>query len=98
MKHFITAAAATLFSVSLSVSAADIYRELGQGNPDLNAWAAGGGVYAGIQPGVGDSIDRYHGFSDGNPDLFQAGERMSSGTGNSSANGRVVYTGPGQTF
>jgi hypothetical protein len=28
--------------------------------------------FAGVQPGVGDSIDRYHGLADGNPDLFKA--------------------------
>jgi hypothetical protein len=28
--------------------------------------------FVGVQPSVGDSIDRYHGWADGNPDLFKA--------------------------
>lgn len=53
------------------VGAEDIYRDFAAGNPDLRVES---GDYAGtavIQRGVGDSIDRYQGWSDGNGDLFK---------------------------
>jgi hypothetical protein len=63
----IAMAAALIATVA---GADDFYHGLAQGNPDLrsvtNAYT-GSGV---IQRGVGDSIDRYQGWADGNDDLF----------------------------
>ena len=70
MKTIITAIAATLFTAS--VSAADVYHGLDQGNPDLSSQRVGANDFVGVQPGVGDSINRYHGLDDGNSDLFKA--------------------------
>ena len=70
MKTIITAIAASLFTVS--VSAADVYQGLDQGNPDLSSQRVSAGDFVGVQPGVGDSINRYHGLDDGNADLFKA--------------------------
>jgi hypothetical protein len=53
------------------VTADDIYQGFAAGNPDLRAESndyVGSGV---IQRGVGDSIDRYQGWADGNGDLFR---------------------------
>ena len=70
MKTIITAIAASLFTVS--VSAADVYQGLDQGNPDLSSQRVSAADFVGVQPGVGDSINRYHGLDDGNADLFKA--------------------------
>ena len=71
MKTIITTIAATLFAASASVSASGIYNDFGQGNPDLNAsHYDGSSQIAASQPGVGSSFDRYRGWADGNPDLF----------------------------
>ncbi|MEA3277132.1 MAG: hypothetical protein U9Q81_17970, partial [Pseudomonadota bacterium] len=70
MKTIITAIAATLFTAG--VSASDVYYGLEKGNPDLSTQPASGEGFVGVQPGVGDSIDRYHGWADGNPDLFKS--------------------------
>ena len=70
MKTIITAIAATLFTAS--VSAADFYNGLDEGNPDLSTPRYSAADFVGVQPGVGDSINRYHGLDDGNADLFKA--------------------------
>ena len=69
MKTIVTAAA-VLFAAN--VSAADIYRDLGAGNSDLSNQSLSAEDFAGAQPSVGDSVNRYQGFADGNPDLFMA--------------------------
>ena len=79
MKTIITAIAASLFTVS--VSAADVYQGLDQGNPDLSTQRVSTTDFAGVQPGVGDSIDRYHGLDDGNADLFKADNSGRSDSG-----------------
>ena len=70
MKTIITAIAASLFTIS--VNAADVYNGLGAGNSDLSTQHASATDFVGVQPGVGDSINRYHGLDDGNADLFKA--------------------------
>jgi len=70
MKTIITAIAATLFSVG--VSAADLYHGIDQGNVDLSTQRASAEDFVGVQPSVGDSVNRYQGWADGNPDLFKA--------------------------
>lgn len=70
MKTIITAAAASLFAAS--VSAGSIYNGFEQGNPDLaSGYSSSDRAITASQPGVGSSIDRYHGWGDGNPDLFE---------------------------
>jgi len=68
MKTIITAAAALL---AANVSAADIYGDFGQGNADLSTLRVSAEEFAGVQPSVGDSVERYHGWDAGNPDLFK---------------------------
>jgi hypothetical protein len=68
MKTIVTAAA-VLFAAN--VSAADIYRDLGAGNSDLSTQRLSAEDFAGVQPSVGDSVERYHGWADGHPDLFK---------------------------
>ena len=69
MKTIITAAA-VLFAAN--VSAADIYHGLGDGNSDLSTQRVSANDFVGVQPSIGDSVDRYQGWADGNPDLFKA--------------------------
>ena len=79
MKTIITAAA-ILFAAN--VSAADIYYGLGDGNDDLSVQRLSAEDFAGAQPSVGDSVSRYQGWDEGNPDLFKAAgsqERASTG-------------------
>jgi hypothetical protein len=57
--------------IATAAGADDIYNGFAEGNPDLRAER---NDYVGttvVQPGVGDSIDRYQGWADGNSDLFQ---------------------------
>ena len=80
MKTIITAAAAALFAAN--VSAVEIYHGLENGNSDLSTQRVSANDFAGVQPSIGDSVDRYRGFSDGNPDLFKTDgtqERPSTG-------------------
>ena len=70
MKTIITAIAASLFAVS--VNATDFYNGLDAGNPDLSTQRVSASDFVGVQPGVGDSLNRYHGLDDGNADLFKA--------------------------
>ena len=70
MKTIITAIAATLFAAN--VSAAEIYQGLADGNSDLATQRVVAEDFVGVQPSVGDSVDRYHGWADGNPDLFKS--------------------------
>lgn len=70
MKTVITTIAATLFTVS--VNAADVYHGLDVGNSDLSTPRLSAKDFAGVQPGIGDSVNRYHGLADGNGDLFKA--------------------------
>ncbi len=37
--------------------------------------------FVGVQPSVGDSIDRYHGWADGHPDLFKTDHGGSTDSG-----------------
>jgi hypothetical protein len=69
MKTIITAAA-ILFAAN--VSAADIYHGLGEGNSDLSTQRVSANDFVGVQPSIGDGVDRYQGWADGNPDLFKA--------------------------
>ncbi len=80
MKTIITAAAAALFAAN--VSAVEIYQGFADGNSDLTTQRVSAIDYAGVQPSIGDSVSRYHGWDDGNPDLFKADgnqERPSTG-------------------
>ena len=80
MKTIITAAAATLFSAS--VSAADFYHGLDEGNSDLSTQHASAEDFAAVPPSIGDSIDRYQGLADGNSDLFKGdGSQSTKSTG-----------------
>ncbi len=77
MKRLLAVIASSFFAAG--VSAADIYHGLGDGNSDLSTQRVSAEDFTGVQPSVGDSVDRYQGWADGNPDLFKA-----SGTTNSS--------------
>ena len=74
MKTIITTAAAALFAAN--VSAVEIYHDFGAGNSDLSSARVSVEDYAGVQPSVSDSVDRYHGLADGNSDLFKGDGRV----------------------
>ena len=89
MKTIFTTLAATLFATS--VSASDIYNGFGQGNSDLQVSHSGtSSQVTATQPGVGSSIDRYHGWADGNPDLFRDSQHSTTVSHSSPAD---VYRG-----
>jgi hypothetical protein len=94
MKIIITAAAASLLTAS--VSAADIYRHLGEGNWDLAHWNVDTRAITGVQPGGGDSIDIYWGFADGNHDIHQPVGPIAGYTGGVPDDGKPIYVGPGR--
>ncbi len=96
MKTLLTAVSASFFS--LTVSAADIYQDLGHGNPDLPVKRAMTDEYVGTQPGVGDSFDRYHGLADGNPDLFKRSGPIAADTSAGTSENVKPYVGPGVRF
>jgi hypothetical protein len=80
MKTIITAAAAALFAAN--VSAVEIYNGLEEGNTDLATPRVSAEDFAGVQPSIGDSVSRYQGWAEGNPDLFKTDgsqERPSTG-------------------
>ena len=80
MKTIIATTAAALFAAN--VSAVEIYHGLEDGNADLNTHQVSANDCAGVQPSIGDSVSRYQGWADGNPDLFKAvgtQERPSTG-------------------
>ena len=80
MKTIITTAAAALFAAN--VSAVEIYHGLENGNSDLSTQRVSANDFAGVQPSIGDSVDRYHGIDDDNPDLFKGdGRRPTNSTG-----------------
>ena len=60
MKTIIITAAASLFAAN--VSAADLYQGLAVGNSDLHTQRVSAEDFVGVQPSVGDSIDRYPDF------------------------------------
>lgn len=70
MKTLITTtAAALLTAAAFSAGATDVYQGLGEGNPDLVSQPEPIDTIA-VQPGVGSALDRYHGWAEGNDDLF----------------------------
>jgi hypothetical protein len=80
MKTIITAAAAALFAAN--VSAVEIYQGLDEGNTALATPRVSASDFTGVQPSIGDSVDRYHGFAEGNTDLFKGdGSQERPGTG-----------------
>jgi hypothetical protein len=71
MKTIITTAAAALFAAN--VGAVEIYDLFVAGNPDASTQRVTSAEdFAGVQPSIGDSVDRYHGWAEGNPDLFNS--------------------------
>jgi hypothetical protein len=95
MKTITTAVAATL--ITASVSAADFYYGFGEGNPDLVV-NNHGSDFSGVQPSVGDNFDSYQKFTDGNPDIFQPVDEMSTVRHSASADEQPIYVGPGRTL
>jgi hypothetical protein len=79
MKTIITAIAATLFTAG--VSAVDVYQGIDEGNSDLSTQGGNAEDFVGVQPSVGDSVNRYHGWAEGNPDLFKADRSGPNGAG-----------------
>lgn len=70
MKKLAAAIATTFFATG--INAADIYYGLGDGNSDLATQRFSAEDFVGVQPSVGDSVERYQGWAAGNPDLFLA--------------------------
>jgi hypothetical protein len=76
MKKLISAVVA--FPFAAAVGAADIYHGLDRGNSDLSSSAIAD--VAAAQPSVGDQVDRYQGWAEGNSDLFNRGETTTVST------------------
>jgi hypothetical protein len=87
MKTIVTTAAAALFAAN--VGAVEIYDRFGTGNGDLVTERPTAEDFAGVQPSIGDGIDRYHGLAEGNGDLF--GARYAGPT--DSGEGPDIYRG-----
>ena len=80
MKTIITTAVAALFAAN--VGAAEFYHEFAQGNSDLSNVRTSSADFVGVQPSVGDSVYRYHGWEKNNPDLFKGdGNQTPESTG-----------------
>ena len=89
MKTILAAVAATVFAASASASG--IYSGFGQANPDIhNGYAPSADEMAAAQPGVGSNFGRYHGWADGNADLFRDNRVSSSPSDSGTAD---VYRG-----
>ncbi len=69
MKILLAAFVTTAFAAG--AMADDIYYGFAKGNPDLNKGRLANNPVVAVQPGVGDSLDPYHGLDDGNADLFR---------------------------
>lgn len=69
MKILLAAVVTTAFAAG--AMADDIYNGLAKGNPDLNRGRLANPPVVAVQPGVGDSLNRYHGLDEGNSDLFR---------------------------
>lgn len=69
MKILLAAVVTAAFAAS--AMADDIYNGLAKGNPDLNRGRLANPPVVAVQPGVGDSLNIYHGLDDGNADLFR---------------------------
>ena len=89
MKRLLAVMASSFFVAG--VSATDIYHGLGDGNSDLSTPRLSASDFAGVQPGVGDSVSRYQGWADGNPDLFKADR---SGPNGAHPQGSTASTDP----
>lgn len=96
MKTIIATVAASFFAASLS--AADIYKHIGAGNADLSPHGATVGEQVAVQPSIGDGVDRFHGFGDGNPDVVQTDNKGYIGNKTPDGDAPVAYVGPGATF
>jgi len=87
MNKLAAAIVTTMFTAG--AGAADVYQGLDQGNSDLSNPRLSAEDFVGVQPSIGDSVDRYHGWADGNPDIFKADR---GGTTNSGEDPNI-YTG-----
>ena len=96
MKTIIITAAAALFTAN--VGAVEIYHGLGAGNPDLSTQRISAQDFVGVQPSVGDSIDRYHGLADGNTDLFKVDHSVPTDSGEAPDIYRSVSGNPDLSF
>ena len=70
MKRLLAVIASSFFAAG--ASAAGFYGGLDEGNSDLSTQRVSAEDFAGVQPSIGDSVERYQGWADGNPDLFEA--------------------------
>ena len=70
MKSLLAVIASGLFVAG--VSAHDVYSGLGKGNSDVFDEHPPTNHTVAVQPSIGDSFDRYHGWADDNPDLFNS--------------------------
>ncbi len=52
-------------------SAAGFYRGLDEGNSDLSTQRVSADNFTGVQPSIENSVGRYQGWANGNPDLFK---------------------------
>ena len=74
--------------MAANAGASEVYRGFEQGNPDLSTQHVSARDFVGVQPSIGDRIERYHGLAEGNPDLFKTAEIRTT-----SSNDPQVYHG-----
>jgi hypothetical protein len=96
MKTLIVAVAMAAFAGG--ATAESFYYGLASGNPDLNRGRLAESPVVAAQPGVGDSLNRYHGLDDGNEDLFRT--PMDSGSQSFTTNPNIYgeFGDPGLTY
>ena len=100
MKRLLAVIASSVFAAG--VTAADFYHGFsGDGNSDLSTQRYSADDFSGVQPSVGDSVDRYHGLADGNSDLFKSNLTARTDSGNDpdiyrgfSGNSDLEFWGP----
>ena len=80
MKRLLAVIASSVFAAG--VSAGNFYHDFSAGNADLSTQRLNAEDFTGVQPSVGDSVDRYHGLADGNPDLFKSNRAAKTESGN----------------
>lgn len=96
MKAIFAASVATLFATS--VSAVDIYKDMGYGNADISPNSHANANIVAVQPSIGDGVDRFQGFGDDNPDVNPAYGAGTETRIKPSGGSSVIYVGPGSEF
>jgi hypothetical protein len=91
-------AAVVMAAFAAGAMADSFYQGFATGNPDLNRDRVAESPVVAAQPGVGDSLDRYHGLDEGNGDLFRTPVDAGSQTFTNNPDIYGRFRGPGLTY